>query len=151
MLCLAFGKLKAPVASLGQQYCSQRFSYCLDYPAPLFSKTYISPDEESLVFTTLDTLGLVTVISTTNDHKLDSYVVFEQRMRVLTAPGCKANILSIINGDDYYEVNFLYDSYYYHQKAGFLRTYDVLFTIKVPVNRPELMMRLKEDVSITFD
>lgn len=133
-----------------QQYCNGRFHYCLDYPASLFSKTYFSPNEDTLLFTTLDTLGEVSVIGTVTDRKLDSHLAFEQRMRALTASGGSANVLSITNGDDYYEVNFLYDGHWYHQKAGFFRTYDVLFTIKVPVNRPELMMRLKEDVDIEF-
>ena len=153
MLCMASWRLKAPDGtSLGQQFCSQRFSYCLDYPASMFSKTYISPKEDSLVFTTLDTYGQVSVISTASDHKLDSHQAFDQRMRALSGTTGEAPlVLSIINGDDYYEVNFLFDARWYHQKAGFYRTHDVLFSLQVPVNRPELMMRLNEDVRIVFD
>ena len=151
MLCLILLGSKAPNSSLAQHYCSQRFHYCLDYPASLFSKTYFSPGEDSLIFTTLDTLGELSVIGTVTDKKQDSHLAFEQRMRALTAPGGQANILSIINGDDYYEVNFLYGNHWYHQKAGFFQNFDVLFTIQVPVNRPELMMRMKADVSILFD
>ncbi len=133
-----------------KQYCNERFHYCLDYPASMFGSAYFSPAEDTLLFTTLDTLGEVSVLSHSTAQKLDSYKIFEERMRQLTAKGGEANILSIINGDDYYEVNFLYDGHWYHQKAGFYRTYDVLFSIQVPVNRPELMMRLKQDVKFEF-
>lgn len=90
------------------------------------------------------------MISTPAGHKLDSHKVFEDRMQQLAATGCEVNILSIINGDDYYEVNYLCGSRYYHQKAAFYRTNDVLFTLQVPVNRSQLMMRLKQDVKIEF-
>ena len=133
-----------------RQYCNVHYHYCLDYPASLFSKTWFSPKEDSLVFTTLDTLGEISVISTVTNQKLDSHLAFEQRLRALAAPGGAPNILSLIDGDDYYEVSFLYGGHWYHQKAGFFRGYDVLFTIRVPVNRPELMMRMKEDVKIEF-
>ncbi len=151
MFCLAFGKQEVPDETFGQQYCSQRFSYCLDFPASMFSTTYFSPNEDSLVFTTLDTYGQVSVISTTSDHKLNSHQAFDDRMRALAASGESPLVLSIINGDDYYEVNFLFDGHWYHQKAGFYRTHDVLFSLQVPVNRPNMMMRLNEDVKIVFD
>ncbi|MBI1227041.1 MAG: hypothetical protein GC192_17550 [Bacteroidetes bacterium] len=142
--------MKAPRQSFAQSFCSKRFGYCLDYPASMFPNSYFSPDEDSVVFRIGDTLGLLTVISTLSDKKLDSHLAFEQRLRDMTATGGSVNILSITNGDDYYEVNFLYGDHWYHQKAGFFRNYDVLFTIKVPVNRPEMMMRMKEDVKIEF-
>ncbi len=153
MLCLTLLGSKAPNSLFAQRYCSQRFHYCLDYPASLFPNPFFSADEDSLIFKTPDQLGEVSVIGTVTDKKQDSHLAFEQRMRVLSASvtGQQVNILSIINGDDYYEVNFLYGSHWYHQKAGFYQNYDVLFTIRVPVNRPELMVRLKEDVSILFD
>lgn len=147
LVCLAGSKGTAGSSS---QYCNDRFDYCLDYPASMFQKTYFSEQTDSLLFTTLDSLGKVSVISTTTDHKLDSHQVFEERMRQLAATGCVANILSITNGDDYYEVNFLCGNHWYHQKAAFYRNFDVLFTLQVPVNRPELMMRLKQDVKIEF-
>ena len=149
-MCLVLLGLKAPSNSFAKQYCNQRFGYCLNYPASMFPNAYFSPKEDSLVFKTADMLGLLTVISTPADHKLDSHLAFEQRLRALTAPGGQANVLSIINGDDYYEVNFLCGDHWYHQKAGFFRNYDVLFTIRVPVNRPELMVRMKSDVGIEF-
>lgn len=142
--------LKSAPKPSSQQYCNEEYHYCLDYPASMFGSAYFSKGADTLLFTTLDTLGEVSVLSRTTDHKLDSHKIFEERMRQLTAKGGEANILSIINGDDYYEVNFLYDGHWYHQKAGFYRTYDVLFSIQVPVNRPELMMRLKQEMKIEF-
>ena len=139
---------KAPAIRSSQQYCNERFGYCLDYPASLFPFTYFSPDEDSLVFFTADSIGTFSVISTITEQKQDSHLAFEQRLRALTAPSGPPNILSIINGDDYYEVSFLYDGRWYRQKAGFFQNHDVLFTIRVPVNRTDLMVRMKEDVSI---
>jgi hypothetical protein len=151
LLCLALTNLKAPDHAISQRYCNKRFEYCLDYPASLFPYSYFSPDEDSLVFRTADSLGLVTVIATMTDQKRNSHLVFDQRLRALTSRGGNANILSITNGDDYYEVSFLYGGHWYRQKAGFFRNYDVLFTIRVPVNRPEMMLRMKEDVGFFFD
>lgn len=149
--CLAFTKADSPRSALAQEYCNKHFDYCLNYPASMFSAAYFSPNEDTLHFTTLDSYGQVSVVATLTDHKLDSHQVFEDRMRAMTAATGEAPlVLYIINGDDYYEVNFLYNGAWYHQKAGFYRTYDVLFSLQVPVNRPELMMRLKEDVKIEF-
>jgi hypothetical protein len=150
LLCLSLLGAKAASKPSCQQHCNGRFGYCLDYPASLFPNTFISTDEDSLVFKTADMLGELTVIGTETDAKLDSHQAFEQRLRALTSSGGQANILSIINGDDYYEVSFLYDGHWYHQKAGFFQKYDVLYTLRVPVNRTELMVRLKEDVDIEF-
>lgn len=151
LFCLAFTKVEAPRTELVQQYCNKHFDYCLNYPGSMFSQAYFSPNEDSLLFTTLGTYGQVSVIATPADHKLDSHQIFEDRMRALTAATGEApQVLSIINGDDYYEVNFLCGGSWYHQKAGFYRTFDVLFSLQVPVNRPDLMTRLKQDVKIEF-
>jgi len=153
LLCLTFFGLKAPETSLAKQYCNQRFRYCLDYPASMFPYAHFSPDEDSLLFKTADGNAHLSVIGTATGTKQDSHLAFEQRLRALTSPTPKApaTMLSIINGDDYYEANFLYDGNWYHQKAGFFPTYDVLLTIRVPVNRPEMMVRIKEDVGFAFD
>jgi hypothetical protein len=148
-LCLAQLGFKAPVPLFAQQYCNQRFHYCLDYPASMFPFTFISPDEDSLVFSTADKLSELTVIATPAADKLDSHQAFEERLKSLTK-GQPYTILSIINGDDYYEVNYLFGGYWYHQKAGFFPTYDVLYTAKVPVNRTEMMVLMKADVRIEF-
>jgi hypothetical protein len=140
---------KAPAPLFAQQYCNQRFYYCLDYPASMFPFTFISPDEDSLVFSTADKLGELSVISTPTANKLDSHQAFEERLKSLTQ-GQLYTILSIIDGDDYYEVNFLFDGHWYHQKAGFFPAYDVLYTAKVPVNRTEMMVLMKADVRIEF-
>ncbi len=150
MLCLTLFGVKAPSRLLAKQYCNPRFHYCLDYPGSMFPNAYFSTDEDSLVFKTADGFGELSVIGTPSAAKLDSHLAFEQRMRALTSTGGQANILSIINGDDYYEVSFLHDGHWCHQKAGFFPTYDVLFSIQVPVNRPEMMTRMKEDVRIEF-
>ncbi len=149
-MCLAQLSFEAPASLFAQQYCNPHFHYCLDYPASLFPNTYISSDEDSLVFRTADRLSELSVIATPAATKLDSYQVFERRMRALTDGKGSYNILSIIDGDDYYEVNFLFDGHWYHQKAGFFPTYDVLFTAKVPVNRTEMMVQMKTDVNIEF-
>lgn len=150
LLCTAWFGWKAPTIRSGQQYCNERFHYCLDYPASLFPGTFISTDGDSLLLRTADQLGELSVIGTNTEGKQDSHLAFEQRLRALAKPDESPNILSIINGDDYYEVNFLFDGHWYHQKAGFFPTYDVLYTAKVPVNRTELMVRMKADVRIEF-
>ena len=150
LLCMAWLGLSAPADRSSHLHCNDRFRYCLDYPASMFPSTYFSPDEDSLLFFTADSAGLFSVISTASAQKQDSHLAFEQRLRAMAAPSGTPNILSIINGDDYYEVSFLYGGHWYRQKAGFFQQHDVLFTIQVPVNRPELMVRMKEDVGIEF-
>ncbi len=150
LFCLAFREVEAPRITLAQEYCNKHYDYCLNYPASMFSKAYFSPNEDTLLFTTLDTYGQVSIITTPAVHKLDSHQIFEERMRALSATGESPLVLSIINGDDYYEVNYLYGGSWYHQKAGFYRTYDVLFSLQVSVSRPEQMMRLNEDMKIEF-
>lgn len=150
-LCLALLGLKAPGKVLSKQFCNDKFHYCLDFPESMFAAKYFSTNMDSLLFTSLDSLGELSVIATASLAKLDSHEAFDQRMRSMVTPGDPPpHILSIINGDDYYEVNFLFDGKWIHQKAGFFRDCDVLFTIQVPVNRPELMVRMKEDVMIEF-
>ncbi|MCC6725685.1 MAG: hypothetical protein IT258_14345 [Saprospiraceae bacterium] len=146
LLLLGFGSA-ARLSS--HQYCNGRFSYCLDYPTSLFPHSFIAADEDSLLFKTADELSELSVIASLDSAKQDSHLAFEQRLRALIQ-GRPYNILSIINGDDYYEVNFLFDGHWYHQKAGFFPTYNVLYTAKVPVNRTEMMMRFKEEVRIEF-
>jgi len=153
LLCLTILGLKAPETFFTKQYCNQRFHYCLDYPASMFPDTYFSPDGDSLLFKTIYGHCHLSVIGTATATKQDSHLAFERRMRTLTSPtpNTQATMLSIINGDDYYEANFLYDGHWYHQKAGFFPTYDVVLTIRVPLNRPEMMVRMKEDVGIVFE
>jgi hypothetical protein len=141
------GSYPAPAGPSSQLYCNGRFHYCLDYPELLFRPLLVSPLEEKMLLTTFDSLGSVTVVGTETGYKLDS---FEQRLRPFSESGVQPTIVSIINGDDYYEVNFLHDGYWYHQKAGFFPTYDVLYTAKVPLNRTERMMEIKKAVSIEF-
>lgn len=151
LMDMAIPTSKANLATTASQYCSDRFHFCLDYPSSLFPEQFFSPDGDSVLMKTGGQVAEISVMGTLGGSKLAPEQVFQKNIESITSNGSKPTIISSLFGEKDFEVNFLLNGFSYHQKAGFFSDAYVLFTVKAPVNRPELMVRLKENVRMVFD
>ncbi|MCB0519748.1 MAG: hypothetical protein H6577_16655 [Lewinellaceae bacterium] len=133
------------------QYCNNRFDYCLDYPNSLLPDRYLSPQSDTLLLKSVGQIAEVSVMGKLGKTGSTPERVFEKNLQFIISKNGKATVISTLFGEDFYEANFLCGDFTYQQKAAFSETRSALFTIKVPVNRPELMVRLKADLDFIYE
>jgi hypothetical protein len=106
---------------------------------------------DTLLLKSVGQIATVTVVGKSGPAQATPEAVFEKNLQAITSKYGKANVISTLFGEDFYEANFLCGDYTYHHKANFSPSAAVLLSITVPMNRPEMMVRAKSDVEIIFE
>ncbi len=150
-LFLSFSFLQKDGSIAATQYCNNRFGYCLNYPSSLFPDRTLSVQSDTLLLKSVGQIAEVKVIGKLGATKEAPEAIFEKNLQAISSKSGKANVISTLFGEDFYEANFLCGDFTYHQKANFSPTAAVLLTITVPMNRPEMMVRAKSDIEIVFE
>lgn len=150
-LFLSFSFLQKDGYRAATQYCNNRFGYCLNYPASLFPERTLSVQSDTLILKSVGQIAEVKVVGKLGTTKEAPAAIFEKNLEVISHKNGKANVISTLFGEDFYEANFLCGDFTFHQRANFSPTAAILLTITVPMNRPEMMVRAKSDIEIVFD
>ncbi len=132
------------------RYCNSRFEFCVSYPEKLLPGQKVSDNDDGVILSTADRLTEVSIGGSFNVLQWSPKELYQFNLESLHG-GKPVKEISSEFGDDFYESYFLADDgmSYYH-RAIFIKHYYILLIIKAPVNQPEMMQRLREEVAIDF-
>jgi hypothetical protein len=130
------------------QYCNSTYNFCVKYPESLLPVRHLLPDDGGIVLRPQDELSEVTVSGIPSAPGIAPQALFEAALKKF--PG-EVTVISSAFGDDYYEAYFLHGSVSYFHRGFFFQNHYIRLAARVPVSRPWLMERLKEDVVVKFD
>jgi hypothetical protein len=132
------------------RYCNALFHFCIQYPASLFSERLVYDDQSGILLKTADGLSQVEIRGSACQPCGSPSEVFRETIAKNTLSGNQPLIISTLFGDDFYEVLFVSEGRNFFQKCNFVAGGYVLEEISVPVNRPQLLARAREDVVVNF-
>ena len=130
------------------QYCNTRFEFCVNYPAPLLPEQRVSDNDDGVILKTTDRSSQVSVYGSFNVFKWTPKDLFEFTIKELPGGGGDIKVLTSLFGDDFYECAFLHGTSQYYHRGYFVKDRYVQMVAQTPVNRPEMMSRLREDVTV---
>lgn len=150
VLFLTSGYEKSQTPLTVGQYCNSTYNFCVKYPESLLPVRKLLPDDSGIVLRTEDELSEVRVSAVPGAPAIAPQALFEAALKKFSG---EVTVISSAFGDDYYEAYFLdagAGTGYFHRVFYFPRHY-IRLVARVPVSRPWLIERLKEDVIVQFD
>ena len=134
-------------------YCHDDFHFCARYPSAYLPNQSYLPSHNGIQLKTEDERGVVTIGGYPEKGDKNPREIFESRLIQLeqtALPDEKSTVVSSIFGEDFYECFFLIGRNYYYHQSFLFEGYYVLVEIKTPINRPDLMTTLHQQISLDF-
>lgn len=135
-------------AQTSGNWCNEAFRFCVKYPASFLTHAETKINNEGIELRTYDGLSSVSVDVNPSYEILDPRELYNRVLVRITGTQEKPLFVTTVFGDDYYEAFFLSGLESYFLRSYIFRNYHILLTIKTPVNKPEIMTRLREDIDI---
>ena len=136
-------------AATGSQYCNQRFSFCMEYPADIFSKIFEADNGDGVhIFSEnedmyVEAFGAYNVMEWTPE---DIYFFLDGNLKgdYVIVKELSHNIQN-----DYYEAVYRVDDELRYYKSLMLDNSYATLVISVPKSMEELLNSLKNEVQLT--
>ncbi len=130
--------------------CNETFRFCVKYPPSLLNHQNIQSDLEDIYLNTFDGLSSVTVEVKTTYELLEPRQLYDRTLLRITGSEKKPTFVTTVFGDDYFEAFLVWDIENYFIRSYIFRSYYIQMIIRTPVNKTEIMSRLREDVDIAL-
>jgi|FLYL01.1.fsa_nt_gi hypothetical protein len=132
------------------RYCNERFGFCLKYPESLLPHRQELPGGIGIGLQPYDRSGLVTARADVYGANYSPREYFAAQLAVLPATSQGISIIDTIFGADYYEALFTWEDESLFHQAFFFDTHCVVLIARVPLSKPWLLRRIREDVKLEF-
>lgn len=106
---------------------------------------------DGVILRSFDGLASVTVSGHSTFEVMQPRELYSRTITRLTGSSDKPSFVTNMFGDDYFETFFIWDVDSYFIRSYCFNNYYIIMVMKTPVNRPELMKRMREDIDIQLN
>lgn len=132
-------------------YCSEDYHFCAKFPASILTEKITLPQENGIFLKTEDGFAEVIIAGFPLLEDMSPKSVFLASAREKTSPSKEPKVISSIFGEDFYECYFMVDRYFYYHQAYFFNDYFVRVEIKAPINMPDKLQILQQQIRLDFN
>lgn len=131
-------------------YCSDEYHFCAKYPASILIEKINLPQENGISLKTEDGFAEVVIAGFPLLEDMNPKSVFLASARAKSIPSLEPKVISSIFGEDFYECYFMIDRHFYYHQAYFFNDYFVRVEIKAPINMPDKLQILQQQIRLEF-
>ena len=133
------------------RYCSSDYHFCAKYPASIL--TFAAPlvQGNGIILKSEDGFAEVIMAAFPLLANTNSKAIFFSSVREKSMTENEPKVISSIFGEDFYECYFMVGRYYYYHQCFLFDDYFVRVEIRAPINMPDKLQILKQQINLEFN
>lgn len=133
-------------------YCNSDYHFCVEFPASILTIHSNLIQDKGILLQSKDGFSQMSISISPQPENATTKDVFLSYTNSKTGmAGKDAKIISSLFGEDFYECFFMIGLDYFYHKNYHFDDYYVRIEIKAPINMPDKMQVIRQQVNISFD